>query len=161
MKNLICLILVLCGSFVFSQNKKEETKELISLSGVFKLSKGVEKDVISRYKEKYNNVPDSVWKSLEPKLNINSLIDEVINIYESKFTEKEIDELLIFYKSELGKKLILNSPTLMTEIQNATSNWAMNITNLINSELEEKGYLQSPPPPQNYSSPPPPMKPKN
>lgn len=159
MKNFICLILVFCGSCVLAQTKNEKVKELISLSGVFNLSKGVEKEVISRYKAKYTDVPDSVWSSIEPKISINQLIKEVIAIYESKFTEKEIDGLLIFYKSELGRKLIENSPNIMTEIQTATGNWGMKITDLINDDLEAKGYLKSPPPP-NSSSPPPPMKSK-
>lgn len=149
---------MLVGVTFYSQSKQEKARTLISLSGAFKLSKDVEKDVISRYKAKYKNVPDYVWTSLEPRINIDNLINEVVNIYESKFTEKEIDELLVFYKSDLGKKLIQASPTIMIEIQTATSNWGMNITDLINNDLEAKGYLKSPPPSAN---PPAPMRQKS
>ncbi|WP_165571760.1 MULTISPECIES: DUF2059 domain-containing protein [Chryseobacterium] len=153
MKKIIFLCCMLVGVVFHSQSKQEKVRTLISLSGAFKLSKDVEKDVISRYKHKYTNVPDHVWTSLEPRINIDNLINDVINIYESKFTEKEIEELLVFYKSDLGKKLIQNSPAIMTEIQTATSNWGMNVNNLINNDLEAKGYLTSPPPPANPPAP--------
>ncbi|MPT30845.1 MAG: DUF2059 domain-containing protein [Chryseobacterium sp.] len=105
MKKIILLVIFFNFVFSYSQNKQEKVKELISLSGTFTLSKKVEAELISRYRKRYENVPDSAWKSIEPKINIDELINEVADIYGSKLTEKEIDQLLVFYKSDLGKKL--------------------------------------------------------
>lgn len=155
MKKIIFLISIFSVIFGYAQTKTEKVKELISLSGTFTLSKKIESELISNYKKRYGNVPDSAWKSIEPKINIDELINEVSDIYGNKFTEKEIDQLIIFYKSDLGKKLIQNSPNIMTEIQSASGNWAKKVHNIINDDLEKKGYLQSPPPPS--SNPPAPM----
>lgn len=158
MREIFCIGSLLLSVFSYSQTKQDKVKELISLSGAFKLSKEVEKDILLNFKKRYTNIPDSVWSSLEPKINIDNLISQVIGIYGNKFTEKEIDEFLVFYKSDIGKKLIQNSPSIMTEIQTATSNWGMEVTNLVNNDLEQKGYLKSPPPPM--PNPPAPMKSK-
>ncbi len=158
MRKIFCIGCFLLSVFSYSQTKHDKIKELISLSGAFKLSKEVEKDVLLNFKKRYTNIPDSVWSSLEPKINIDDLINQVIGIYGNKFTEKEIDELLTFYNSELGQKFIKNSPDIMTEVQNATADWAKNINDLVNKDLEDKGYLQSPPPPS--PNPPAPMIPK-
>lgn len=158
MRKFFCIGCFLLSVFSYSQTKQDKVKELISLSGAFKLSKEVEKDVLLNFKKRYTNIPDSVWSSLEPKINIDDLINQVIGIYGNKFTEKEIDELLTFYNSELGQKFIKNSPDIMTEVQNATADWAKNINDLVNKDLEDKGYLQSPPP--SSPNPPAPMIPK-
>ncbi|WP_265429562.1 DUF2059 domain-containing protein [Chryseobacterium sp. YIM B08800] len=158
MRKFFCISCFLFSVFSYSQTKHDKIKELISLSGAFKLSKEIEKDVLLNFKKRYTNIPDSVWSSLEPKINIDDLINQVIGIYGNKFTEKEIDELLTFYNSELGQKFIKNSPDIMTEVQNATADWAKNINDLVNKDLEDKGYLQSPPPPS--PNPPAPMIPK-
>lgn len=155
MKKIIITFAIFICSFCYTQTKIDKVKELISLSGTFTLSKKIESEVISRYRKKYDNVPDSVWKSIEPQIKIDELINEVAEIYGKNFTEKEIDQLLIFYKSDLGKKLIQNTPNIMTQIQTSSSNWGNKVHNLINGELEKMGYLQSPPPPQ--SNPPAPM----
>jgi len=147
MKKIICLGMILCGIFSFSQTKRDKVKELISLSGVFPLSKEVEKNVISEYKKKYNHVPESAWESIEDKISINELINKAIDVYDSRFNEKEIEQLLTFYKSDLGKKMIQNSPDIMTEIQSATKAWGIKVMQTVNGDLEKLGYLQSPPPP--------------
>lgn len=147
MKKIICVGMILFGIFSFSQTKRDKVKELISLSGVFPISKEVEKNVISEYKKKYNHVPDSAWESIENKISIDELINKAIDVYDRRFNEKEIEELLTFYKSDLGKKIIRNSPNIMTEIQNATKAWGMKVMQTVNGDLEKMGYLQSPPPP--------------
>lgn len=160
MKKIISLLIVLLGTFVYSQTKHDKVKELISLSGTFTLSKTVEDELISRYKTKYNHVPENAWVSIAQKIDIGVLVNEVIDIYGNNFTEKEIDQLLIFYKSEVGRKIIRNGVSIGTQIQDLTSNWAMKVTQTINDDLQNMGYLQSPPPPTE-SGPPPPMAPKN
>jgi hypothetical protein len=155
MKKTFCIAMIVFGVFSYAQTKQDKVKELISLSGAFPITKEVEKNLITNYKKKYNHVPDSAWKPIEEKVNIDELVNEVVEIYGGKFTEKEISQLLIFYKSDLGKKVIQNSPSIMTEIQTATSNWAKKVTETINGDLGKLGYLQSPPPMQ--SGPPAPM----
>ncbi|MET3538146.1 DUF2059 domain-containing protein [Chryseobacterium limigenitum] len=147
MKKAFCFAMFMVGVFAYSQTKQDKVKELISLSGVFPISKEAEKEFIFSYKKKYSHVPDSAWKSIEQKVNIDELINKVVDIYANKFNEKDIDQLLIFYKSEVGKKLIQNSPGMITEIQESTNNWGMKATQTINNDLEKMGYLQSPPPP--------------
>lgn len=151
MKKVFCIAMIVFGVFSYSQTKQDKVKELISLSGAFPVTKEVEKKMMAKYKKQYDNVPDSAWKPIEKKVNIDDLINEVIGIYGNKFTEKEIDQLLIFYKSDVGKKVLLNSPSLMSEIQTATGNWAQKVTETINGDLKKMGYLQSPPPPMESS----------
>lgn len=155
MKKAFCIAMLILGIFSYSQTKQDKVKELISLSGAFPVTKQAEKSLIANYKKQYSNVPDSAWESIEKKVNIDNLINDVAGIYGSKFSEKEIVQLLTFYKSDLGKKVIQNTPSIMSEIQTAAGNWAKNITETINGDLVKMGYLQSPP--LMESSPNPPM----
>ncbi|MEC3874703.1 DUF2059 domain-containing protein [Chryseobacterium salviniae] len=158
-KKIAVLFVLLCMTFSYAQTKQEKIKELISLSGAFPISKRIPKEVIATYKKKYDNVPESEWTALEQKITIDELINNVIDIYASRFTEPEVDELLVFYKSDLGRKMIRHSQDMVHEIQTASGNWAMKVTEIINNDLVKKGYLTSPPPPVS-DGPPPPMMPK-
>lgn len=158
-KKIVFLFTLLCFIFSYAQTKQEKIKELISLSGAFPISREISKEVIANYKKKYNNVPESEWAGLEQKISVDGLINNVIEIYSSRFTEPEVEELLVFYKSDLGRKMIRHSQDMIHEIQTAAGNWAMKATEIINNDLREKGYLTSPPPPVS-DSPPPPMMPK-
>ncbi|AZA86915.1 DUF2059 domain-containing protein [Chryseobacterium shandongense] len=158
-KKIIFVFTMFCFTFSYAQTKQEKIKELISLSGAFPISRGIPKEVIATYKKKYDNVPESEWTALEQKITIDALINNVIEIYASRFTESEVDELLVFYKSDLGRKMIRHSQDMIHEIQTATGNWAMKVTEIINNHLVKKGYLTSPPPPVS-DGPLPPMMPK-
>lgn len=152
MKKVILSLMILSGVVSYSQTKQAKIREFISLNGSFPLSKEVEKQLILDYKKKYSNIPESAWSVIEKKVNVDDLINKVVDIYGSRFNENEIDQLLVFYKSDLGKKLIQNSSYLISEIQTASSDWGMNVTKTINSDLEKMGYLESPPPPMPSKS---------
>jgi len=53
---------------------------------------------------------------IEKEFNIEELVDEIyIKIYDKYFTESEIKELILFYESPIGKKLLNLSPKLFQE----------------------------------------------
>ncbi|MFY7816200.1 MAG: hypothetical protein ACOVRK_13545 [Chryseobacterium taeanense] len=106
-KKIVFLFMLFSVVFSYSQTKQDKIKELIFLSGIFPISKDVTKQVISTYKKKYENVPESVWSLLEQKISIDGLINNVIEIYSDRFTEPEIDELLLFYNRMWEEKLFV------------------------------------------------------
>lgn len=159
MKKVLLSFFLLFGILIFSQSKKEKIKELIALSGAFNMSEEVKNQFLFEFKKRYPHVPESEWKQISTKINANELINQNIEIYEKYFSENEIDDLLKFYRTDLGKKLIKNSIGISNEIRDNSVKWVEKITKDINMNLEKDGYLQSPPPPQmNSSSPPPPKK---
>lgn len=126
--------------FTFSQSKKDKVKDLLYLSGTLKVSKNVESELFSIYRNQYKTVPEEFWKFYEEKISFDDLIDEATSIFGSKFSDKEIDELYSFYNTDLGKKVFQNYPLISMDIQTAVSNWAFNFTKLVDSDLESKGY---------------------
>lgn len=63
------------------------------------------KALLERYQAKANTALDQAigWKKLEP---------ELVSIYTSQFTERELAELIGFYESPLGKKMLDKLPEL-------------------------------------------------
>ena len=63
------------------------------------------KALLERYQAKADTALDKAigWKKLEP---------ELVSIYTSQFTERELAELIEFYESPLGKKMLDELPEL-------------------------------------------------
>lgn len=63
------------------------------------------KALLERYQAKADTALDKAigWKKLEP---------ELVSIYTSQFTERELAELIEFYESPLGKKMLDKLPEL-------------------------------------------------
>lgn len=158
MKKIVLVVTLFFATNVYSQSKQEKIKELIALSGVFNMSEEVKNQFMLEFKKRHPHVPEIEWKQISTKIDANELINQNIEIYGKYFSENEIDDLLKFYKTDLGKKLMKNSISISNEISENSIKWVEKITKAINMNLEKDGYLQSPPPPMNSSSPPPPKK---
>lgn len=72
---------------------------------------GVQPDEQAIFDEYYKQMTqiikeDMSWAKMEPL---------VIDIYRRNFTEKELDDMLAFYKTETGKSLLAKMPVVMQE----------------------------------------------
>jgi len=72
---------------------------------------GVQPDEQAIFDEYYKQMTqiikeDMSWAKMEPL---------VVDIYRRNFTEKELDDMLAFYKTETGKSLLAKMPVVMQE----------------------------------------------
>lgn len=149
MKNILIACFIFSSALGFSQSKTENVKEIIRLNGLSNMSSDVKIQFLDQFKKMYPNVKDSFWKKMEAEINTDSLITQTSVLFEKYYTANEISELLQFYKSPLGKKMIANMHLIMQESQVIGQKWGMEIADKIRNQLEREGYIQSPPPPSN------------
>ena len=89
-----------------------------------------------------NEVAAELRKQYEPKRN--EIIDEVAKIYAQHFTEQELKDLVTFYKSPLGKKMVTEEPFAVDQSLKAAQAWAMHFSDEVierfHVEMKKKGY---------------------
>lgn len=68
-------------------------------------------------------LPDDFWQRLRTEARLEDLVDAVAGVYAAHFTEKEIAELLAFYDSETGQKLVRLQPRIQRECLLRGSEW--------------------------------------
>jgi uncharacterized protein len=61
--------------------------------------------------------------------------DAMAQIYASQFTEQELKDLVTFYKSPLGQKLIVNEPRAIQSTMSYMSQWAQQFAEIVNGEF--------------------------
>ena len=89
-----------------------------------------------------NEIAAEMRKQYEPKRN--EIIDEVAKIYAQHFTEQELKDLVTFYKSPLGKKMVTEEPFAVDQSLKAAQAWAMHFSDEVierfQVEMKKKGY---------------------
>ena len=72
------------------------------------------------------------------------LNSEVAKVYASRFTEKEIKDLLAFYQSPLGRKLILEEPKALDQSMTYAQDWARKLSDEVvvkmRAEMKKLGH---------------------
>jgi uncharacterized protein len=72
------------------------------------------------------------------------LNNEVAKVYASRFTEKEIKDLLAFYQSPLGRKLITEEPKALDQSMTYAQDWARRLSDEVvvkmRAEMKKLGH---------------------
>lgn len=114
MKKLFLLGAISISSLIFSQNQKQEKiKELTNLIGLANLMD----TIINQTIEEVPELPIEFWQEIRKEFNPTFVDELMVSIYEKHFTEKEIDDIITFYRTDTGKKLIEKLPIITHEAQ--------------------------------------------
>jgi hypothetical protein len=146
MKKIFTFLFITILSFQgFSQSasKTDDIRRLLELTGSGKLGVQVARSLIDNYRKNYPKVDSTFWTEFSNEINPDELINLTIPIYEKYFTGDEIRELIQFYQSTTGKKIITVMPTLMQEAMSVGQSWGQTIGDRILRRLKEKGFTQS------------------
>ena len=142
MKKLTILLFICLASVsAFAQNSKtDKLKQLLELQGSAEMGETVIKTMIEAYKKAYPKVDPKIWDEFTTEMKGNEMISLVIPIYDKYYTESDIDELIAFYKTPIGKKSIELMPVIMQESMAVGQEWGKKIAEKITKKLKEKGY---------------------
>ena len=72
------------------------------------------------------------------------VINETAKLYASRFTEQELKDALAFYKSPLGRKLLVEEPKILDEGMKNAQAWANKLSEevigKIRAEMKKRGH---------------------
>ncbi|MCL2831780.1 MAG: DUF2059 domain-containing protein [Treponema sp.] len=145
MKKSIFFILIIAGlSFsAYGQTKNEDIIKLLELMDV-KSQAGQTLDLmLPSFIQLLPDVPAVYWNTLKDKLNLDSFMDIYVPIYDKYFTQDDIKQLIEFYESPIGKKLIEQTPSIINESYAGGQAWGQQIGEEIVNELIKDGYIDS------------------
>ncbi len=118
MKKILFILIFMaaaCGAFAQESAKTIKIRVLISLNGTSRVGMNTVKQMLAQYQKAYPAVDTAVWTRIAGYYNTQDLTNLLVPIYEKHFTEAEVDELINFYKSDAGKKLVEKLPLITSE----------------------------------------------
>jgi len=153
-------VALLVGFLAFTAGARAQTpaslaaaKELISLKGGVAMFDPLIPGVIESAKNAYlptnpqlskelNEVALQLRKEYDPKRA--EILNEVSKIYAQHFTEQELKDLVAFYRTPLGKKMITEEPIALDQSLKAAQAWATKFSDEVlerfRAEMKKKGH---------------------
>lgn len=145
MKKISLILLVLSGVVLTAQTKIEtKVTHLLDIMGSAKSMKTTYDYMIDHYKKTAPQVPASYWEEAAKLVNYNSLIKKLVPVYTKHFSEKEIDDLIIFYSSDVGKKTVEKTPLILQESMEIGQIWGAELAQQLEKNISNS---KTPPPP--------------
>lgn len=134
-------ILMFLATGAFSQtpsNKTEKIKTLLELTGSANLGKQILEQMIGSFKHRTSKIPDSFWETFQEEIDVDGLMTKILPLYDKYYTEADIDGLISFYQSDLGKKVTTSLPLLMKESMEVGEAWGREIGEKVMKKLKEE-----------------------
>ena len=80
-----------------------------------------------------------VFQSLRSEMNFNQIYEIIIPSYDKYLTADEVKELVRFYESPLGRKLIDSQPKIMSDSMPRIMQWAQEVQARVTQKMKEQG----------------------
>jgi hypothetical protein len=142
----ILFIIGLCLSmYVCRAQQTDSVKDILKLMEVNGSAAGYDlafEQIVSQFKMMKPNVAQSVWDSAKGDVfdkEIGYLKKDLIPVYEKNFTPEEVKQLIVFYTSPLGKKLVDGTTKISKESMQIAQPWGMSLAGKIQSYLADRG----------------------
>ena len=128
-------------------------KQILEIKGVNVMFQPLVRGVIEKAKNQFmqtnfmwakdlNEVAAKMEKDYSVK--VTELIDESARIYASHFTEQELKELLTFYQSPLGRKVIAEEPKALDESMASAGEFGQRLSDEViprmRDEMKKRGH---------------------
>ena len=128
-------------------------KELITIAGATTLFAPLIAGVVEQAKllflqqdpslaKDLNEITAQLRTDLQPRFA--ELTDEVARSYATNFTEQELKEILTFYKTPSGKKLLVEQPKIVDASMKFAQEWANKLSDQVvikmRDELKKRGH---------------------
>jgi hypothetical protein len=98
--------------------------------------------MIEQFKGIIPEAPDEYWDLVLKEFSGGELVQLIIPIYDRHFSHEEIKDIIKFYETPTGKKMVEKLPLITQESMNAGQQWGMEIGEIIQNKLIKDGYLE-------------------
>lgn len=119
---------------------EKDIRELLYLTGVPEVGTQVMNQMLVPMKQALPEVPEAFWTRFMEKVDPDDLVDMSVPIYAKYFTHDEIKQLLEFYRTPIGQKVIGTLPAVMQESMAAGQRWGEQLSQQVIEELSSEGY---------------------
>jgi hypothetical protein len=128
-------------------------KQIIEVKGIKKLFDPFVRGVIIKVRDQFmqtnfmwakdlNEIAAQLEKEYEPRSS--ELVDETARIYASHFTEAELRQILAFYQSPTGQKMIVEEPKALDQSMANAASWGNKLSEEIidkmRAEMKKRGH---------------------
>lgn len=142
---LLLLVVAFCTAAAQQQPvadtaKHQDILKLLRVSGSSELGIQVMDQLMMTFEEILPDVPTEFWADFRNEVKAEDLLDMMVPIYDKYYTHDDIRELIKFYESPVGKKMVDTMPLLLQESMQAGQEWGRALSEKMLQKLKEKGY---------------------
>ena len=126
-------------------DKAADIHRLLEVTGAITMGSRMIDQLLTIEAQAQPNVPDQVWAEIREEIDFDDFEPAIVQIYSNHFTAAEINALLAFYESDIGRRFTEKQPAVLQDSIAAGQAWAMDIQDKLRAKLAQRGFESTPP----------------
>lgn len=118
--------------------KTAAIRKLLVLTGAGQLGIQVMGQLMGSFKQAMPKVPERFWADFMKEVSPDELTNLIVPIYDKHLSLAEVNEVIRFYESPVGKKLVSVLPQVTQESMEAGKVWGAQIAQRVQQRLQEQ-----------------------
>ena len=117
----------------------------MAVSGSDATLKMIPEQILSMIEQQAPALPESVKVEIQAMFSeeaLLSLMDQMVPIYAKYYTQQDMDDLIAFYDTPLGKKLSTVQPQITLESMSVAQQWAAEIGQKVAAKIMQSGVSE-------------------
>lgn len=148
MKNLFltCLLFgVLTGTLSAQSDKNYQStlKTMFEVAGTENSYKVAIMQMFDMLKSQYPDVKEDTWKDFEKeflKTSLDELVVMLSPVYQKYMTQNDLEGIIQFYNTPLGRKYAEQTPSIMQESMQIGEKWGESVAQDFVAKMKARGY---------------------
>lgn len=138
----ICFLLFPVSSFAESADpaKTAAIHRLLEVTGAIAMGSQMVDQLLSIQAQAQPSIPAEVWADIREEIDFSEFEPAMVHIYDKHFSANEIEGLLAFYESDIGRRFIEKQPAIVQDSMAAGQAWALGIQEKLRAKLEKRGF---------------------
>ncbi len=120
------------------QELHDDVLKLLQVSGAEAMAEQMWQQMMANFREMLPNVPDEFWDGMEAEMDLGALLVALVPAYTENLTHQDILDLIDFYESDLGQRLVAAQPQIAADSMLIGQAWGEQIGQRVVEKLEEQ-----------------------
>ena len=123
--------------------KEKSIRRLLELTNASKTMIDGMKVGLDAQKKAQPNIPDVFWEEFIKRVtaNMDEFITMLVGVHDRHFTKEQVDQMVAFFESPLGKMMAEKQPAVALETMAVAERWGMKMGMQVMMDLTEKGLM--------------------
>lgn len=131
-------LLVSQPALATDKEKKADIEKLLQATGAADMGKLMLDQLMDSLRTAMKDVPSDYWDEFKKSADLNELMAEMVPIYDKNFSHAEIKDMLAFYATPTGKKVIKMMPVVTQEAMKAGQRWGEKLGQRVMNDIQAR-----------------------
>jgi uncharacterized protein len=133
----ILSLLLLPLSAEAQQTKAAKARELLGLMRAGDMAMQMLDGTVTAMQDAMPGTPDDFWTTFRKQIKPEEFIDLIVPIYAENFDDADLDGLIQFYRSPVGKRLVEKQPAILQQSMAAGQKWGEQLAQRAIEQLQK------------------------